>query len=137
MKYPYSSLQQRLTPHDERSIATRTKKRRIRGGAPMRPVACPWSTVQQFQAGVHGRLICPHDEDYDQTRRVWNGRIDRYPAALLCCADVGDVVKAVLFAREHHLLVAVRSGGHSLSGSSVCDKGLVIDLSGMKGIRVA
>jgi FAD/FMN-containing dehydrogenase len=92
--------------------------------------------VQNLQARVCGRVICQDDEDYEQARRVWNGRIDRYPAALVCCADVGDVVKAVLFAREYHLLAAVRSGGHSLSGSSVCDEGLVIDLSGMKGIRV-
>jgi FAD/FMN-containing dehydrogenase len=85
---------------------------------------------------VHGRLICQHDEDYDQARRVWNGRVDKYPAALLRCTDVDDVATAVAFAREHHLLVAVRSGGHSLSGSSVCDEGLVIDLSCMKGIQV-
>src|SRR5215469_10452929 len=99
-------------------------------------VARPSPAVQKFQAGVHGRLICRGDEDYDLARRVWNGRIDKYPAALLRCAEVGDVVRAVAFAREHHLLVAVRSGGHSLSGDSVCDAGLVIDLSGMKGIRV-
>src|SRR5215469_4992611 len=99
-------------------------------------VARPSPAVQKFQAGVHGRLICRGDEDYDLARRVWNGRIDKYPAALLRCAEVGDVVRAVAFAREHHLLVAVRSGGHSLSGDSVCDAGLVIDLSSMKGIRV-
>jgi FAD/FMN-containing dehydrogenase len=92
--------------------------------------------VENLQARVHHRLICPGEEDYDQARRVWNGRNDRHPLALACCADVGDVVEAVLFAREHHLPVAVRSGGHSLSGSSVCDEGLVIDLSRMKEIWV-
>jgi FAD/FMN-containing dehydrogenase len=99
-------------------------------------VALYSSPVQQFQADLHGRLIRQGEEDYDRTRQVWNGRIDKYPTALICCADMGDVVTAVNFAREHHLLVAVRSGGHCLSGSSVCDEGLVIDLSGMKGIRV-
>jgi FAD/FMN-containing dehydrogenase len=92
--------------------------------------------VENLQARVDGRLIFPGEEDYNQARRVWNGRIDRYPVALVCCADEGDVVQAVMFAHEQHLLVAVRSGGHSISGSSVCDEGLVIDLSDMKGIRV-
>jgi FAD/FMN-containing dehydrogenase len=98
--------------------------------------ALPSLALRNFQSRVHGRLICKGGGDYDQARRVWNGRIDKYPAAIVRCADVVDVVTAVEFAREHHLLVAVRSGGHSLSGSSVCDEGLVIDLSSMKGIRV-
>jgi FAD/FMN-containing dehydrogenase len=92
--------------------------------------------IQDLNAHLHGEVICPHDHGYEAARRVWNGRIDKYPAALVRCADVVDVVTAVAFAREHHLLVAVRSGGHSLSGSSVCDAGLVIDLSAMKDIRV-
>src|SRR5207247_4013714 len=98
--------------------------------------ALPSVALQNFQSRVHGRLICKGDRDYDQARRVWNGRIDKYPAALVRCADVVDVVTAVAFARGQNLLVAVRSGGHSLSGSSVCDEGLVIDLSAMKGIWV-
>jgi FAD/FMN-containing dehydrogenase len=98
--------------------------------------ALPSTDLRQLQSRVHGRLICKGDGDYNQARRVWNGRIDKYPAALVRCADVIDVVATVEFAREHHLLVAVRSGGHSMSGSSVCDEGLVIDLSGMKGIWV-
>ena len=82
-----------------------------------------------FQSRVHGRLICKGDQDYDLARRVWNGGIDRYPAVIARCADVVDVLTAVEFAREHHLPVAVRSGGHSLCGQSVCNEGLVIDLS--------
>ena len=62
--------------------------------------------------------------------------IDVYPALIVYCADVPMWFSAVQFAREHHLLVAVRGGGHSISGSSVCDGGLVIDLSHMKGILV-
>ena len=98
--------------------------------------ALPSRSLRNFQSRVRGQLICKGDDDYDQARRVWNGRIDKYPAVIVRCADVIDVVTAVEFAREHHLLVAVRSGGHSLSGHSVCDEGLVIDLSGMKGICI-
>lgn len=87
-------------------------------------------------AGLHGELILPGDEDYDRARRVWNGRIDKYPALICRCADRSDVIRAVGFAHQHALPVAVRSGGHSFSGNSVCDGGIVIDLSHMKGIRV-
>jgi FAD/FMN-containing dehydrogenase len=92
--------------------------------------------MQDLEAHLHGELICLHDHGYDAARKVWNGMIDKYPVALARCADVVDVVTAVQFAREQHLLVAVRSGGHSLSGSSVCDGGIVIDLSCMKGFCI-
>jgi FAD/FMN-containing dehydrogenase len=92
--------------------------------------------MQDLKAHLHGELICQYDHGYDAARRVWNGMIDKYPAALVRCADVVDVVTVVRFARDHHLLVAVRGGGHSFSGSSVCDGGIVIDLSRMKGIWV-
>ena len=98
--------------------------------------ALPSRALRTFQSRVHGRLVRKGDEDYDRARRVWNGRIDRYPAMIVYCADVVDVVTALEFARSHHSPVAVRSGGHSLSGHSVCDEGLVIDLSGMKGISI-
>jgi FAD/FMN-containing dehydrogenase len=67
---------------------------------------------------------------------VWNGSIDRFPALIARCAGVADVIAAVKFAKDNGLLVAVRGGGHSYPGYSVCDGGLVIDLSLMKGIRV-
>ena len=89
--------------------------------------------IQELQACLRGQLICMGDDDYNSARRVWNGMIDKYPAAIVRCADVVDVVTTVQFARDQHLLVAVRSGGHSISGSSVCDGGIVIDLSCMKG----
>jgi len=92
--------------------------------------------IGDLEAHLHGALICPHDHGYDAARKVWNGMIDKYPAAIVRCADVIDVATTVQFARDHHLSVSVRSGGHSLSGSSVCDGGIVIDLSGMKGIWV-
>ena len=85
---------------------------------------------------VLGPVIGPGDEDYDAARRIWNGAIDRRPALIARCTGVADVVAAVRFARERDLQVAVRSGGHGVGGHAVCDDGLVIDLSLMKGIRV-
>jgi FAD/FMN-containing dehydrogenase len=81
-------------------------------------------------------MVGPDDDGYDAARAVWNGAIDRRPACVAGCTGVADVVAAVRFARERDLLVAVRSGGHGVGGHAVCDGGLVIDLSPMKGIRV-
>ena len=83
-----------------------------------------------------GQLVRPDDPSYDEHRRVWNGSIDRSPALVARCSGVADVIAAVKFARQAGLPVAVRSGGHSFPGASVCDGGIVIDLSLMKGIRV-
>jgi FAD/FMN-containing dehydrogenase len=89
-----------------------------------------------FRASLHGALILPEDDGYHSARRVWNGMIDKYPAMIIRCATRADVALAVEFARLQHLPVAVRSGGHSVCGQSVCDGGMVIDLSQMKDIRV-
>jgi len=83
-----------------------------------------------------GQLVRPADAAYDEHRRVWNGSIDRSPDLIARCAGVADVISAVRFARDTGLAVAVRSGGHSFPGLSVCDGGIVIDLGLMKGIRV-
>ena len=85
---------------------------------------------------LRGQLVGPGDRGYETHRRVWNGSIDRHPALIVRCAGVADVIDAVRFARRLGLTVAVRSGGHSFPGLSVCDDGLVIDLSLMKGVRV-
>src|SRR6266487_385072 len=98
--------------------------------------ALPPIVLQDLKASLRGELICPNDRGYNASRKVWNGMIDTYPALIVRCADVVDVVHAVQFARDSHLLVAVRGGGHSVSGSSVCDGGMVIDLSRMKGIWI-
>ena len=92
--------------------------------------------VDDLRATLHGELIGADDDGYEQHRQVWNGSIDRHPALILRCAGVADVRSAVRFARMHGLLVAVRGGGHSFPGLSVCDGGVVIDLSLMKGIKV-
>ncbi|MGE3271127.1 MAG: FAD-binding oxidoreductase [Chloroflexota bacterium] len=94
------------------------------------------AAVESFQAALRGDLLRPGDTAYDDARRVYNGMIDRRPALIACCADVADVIAAVTFAREHGLAPSVRGGGHNVTGFAVCDGGLVIDLSPMKGIRV-
>jgi FAD/FMN-containing dehydrogenase len=78
----------------------------------------------------------PGHAGYDDARRLWNGMIDRRPAAIARCATAGDVAAAVRFARDHNLLVSVRGGGHNVAGSAVCENGLMIDLSPMKEIKV-
>jgi FAD/FMN-containing dehydrogenase len=92
--------------------------------------------VAVLRQAVRGEVIAPGDVAYDQARRVWNGMVDRRPAALVYCAECDDVVAAVKFARSRSLLVAVRAGGHNIGGASVCDGGLVIDLSRMKRVEV-
>jgi hypothetical protein len=92
--------------------------------------------VDELAASLRGELVGPADRGYETHRRVWNGSIDRYPALIVRCAGVADVIDAVRFARRVGLAVAVRGGGHSFPGLSVCDGGLVIDLSLMKGVRV-
>src|SRR5204862_3059586 len=78
----------------------------------------------------------PADPSYDLHRKVWNGSVDRRPALIARCAGVADVRAAVTFANASGLPLAVRSGGHSFPGLSVCDGGIVIDLGLMKGIRI-
>jgi FAD/FMN-containing dehydrogenase len=92
--------------------------------------------VADLRASLRGNLLLAGDDGYDSARKIWNGAFDRRPALIARCAGAADVVQAANFARAHDLVVAVRGGGHSLSGQSVCDGGLMIDLSRMKGIRV-
>jgi FAD/FMN-containing dehydrogenase len=92
--------------------------------------------LTELAASFRGQLVRPGNPTYDEHRRIWNGSIDRYPALIARCAGVADVIAAVRFAREAGLEVAVRGGGHSFPGQSVCDGGIVIDLGTMRGIRV-
>jgi len=92
--------------------------------------------VNSFQKGLRGELILPGDDGYEAARKVFNGMIDKRPAMIARCADATDVLRAVEFACTHDLLVAVRGGGHNIAGKAVCDGGLVIDLSAMKGMHV-
>src|SRR5713226_3100385 len=94
------------------------------------------AAVAAFKAGLRGQLLRPGDDAYDEARKLWNGMFDRRPALIARCSGTADVISAVNFARDNRLQVAVRGGGHSIPGHSVCDGGLVIDLSSMKAIRV-
>ena len=94
------------------------------------------ATIRALQANLRGPLLQRGDSGYEAARRVWNGMIDKQPALIIRCAGAADVLQAVNFARAHHLLLALRGGGHNVNGSATCDGGLVIDLSLMKGIHI-
>jgi FAD/FMN-containing dehydrogenase len=99
-------------------------------------VVLPGSAVEALAAGLRGEVLLAGSPDYDRTRRVWNAAFDRKPAIIARCTGAADVQQAVNFAREHQLLTAVRAGGHSYSGKSSCDGGLMIDLQPMQGVRI-
>jgi hypothetical protein len=92
--------------------------------------------VRDLAARMRGELLLRSSVGYDSARRVWNAAFDRQPALIARCTGAADVMETVRFAAANQLLVSVRGGGHSLSGQSVCDKGLMIDLSQMNGVRV-
>jgi hypothetical protein len=96
----------------------------------------PEAVVQAFKTGLRGPLHCPGDYDYEAARTVYNAMIDRRPALIARCVGAGDIIACVQFARAQNLLVSVRGGGHGVAGSAICDGGLVIDLSSMRGMRV-
>ena len=92
--------------------------------------------IDELRAAFRGALIRPNDPDYEEARRVYNGGIDRRPALIARPVDTGDVSAAVLFGQRVDLPIAVRGGGHHGAGFGTIDDGLVIDLGGLKGIRV-
>src|SRR5919112_3377693 len=94
------------------------------------------AAVQEFAANFRGELIRPGDDGYSDARAVFNSMIDRHPALIARCTGTADVIAAVNFARNNELVVAVRGGGHSVPGYAVCEGGIVIDLSPMKGTWV-
>ena len=94
------------------------------------------AAVQELGESLRGNLLLPGHEAYDDARRVMNGSIDKYPALIAQCVGSADVKSAVDFARANDLLVAVKCGGHSFSGKSTCDHGLMIDLSPLRGVLV-
>jgi hypothetical protein len=96
----------------------------------------PEPALQKLRESRRGQSFCPGEQGYDAARTVPNAMIDRRPAIIARCVGPADVIACVRFAREHNVLVAVRGGGHSVAGKSVCEGGLMIDLSAMKGIRV-
>ena len=93
-------------------------------------------SIKELKANLRGGVIEPQDSGYDEACKVYNGMIHKKPRLIARCADVADVISSVNFAREHNLLLAVRSGGHNAGGLGICDDGLVIDLAPMKYTRV-
>ena len=94
------------------------------------------ATIENLRDRVRGPLITDTDERYEQARKVHNAMIDRRPRVIVQCANAGDAMAAVDFARENGLDLAVRGGGHSVPGFGTCDDGVVVDLSAMRGVRV-
>lgn len=92
--------------------------------------------IDSFAARLEGSLLRPTDPDYNATRHIWNGMIDKRPALIARCVDTTDVVASINFAREHDLLISVRGAGHNIAGTALCEQGLMIDLSLMKAICV-
>ncbi|HET7512534.1 MAG TPA: FAD-dependent oxidoreductase, partial [Chthoniobacterales bacterium] len=92
--------------------------------------------LDQFKSRFRGEVLRPGDAKYDETRQIWNAMIDRKPALIARCTSAPDVVEAVNFGREHEMLVSIRGGGHNIAGNAVCDDGLMIDLSPMKGVKI-
>ncbi|UCF74982.1 MAG: FAD-binding oxidoreductase [Betaproteobacteria bacterium] len=94
------------------------------------------ASVMDLAAGLRGDVLLSGGPGYDSARRIWNGMFDKRPALITRCTGASDVRRALMFAREHRLLTAVRAGGHSVSGKSTCDGGIMIDLQPMRGVRV-
>jgi FAD/FMN-containing dehydrogenase len=94
------------------------------------------STLEDLRARLRGPALLPSDPGYDDARAVWNAMIDRRPALIARCLGVADVVTCVNFAREHGLTLCIKGGGHNISGLAVCDGGLMLDMSLMRGVWV-
>ena len=94
------------------------------------------AAVEDFRGSLYGESLLPGDAGYDGARRIWNAMIDKRPALIARCSGTADVINSVNFARENGLLISVRGGGHNFPGNSVCNDGLMIDLSRMTGVRV-
>jgi FAD/FMN-containing dehydrogenase len=94
------------------------------------------SDIEDLRAGLRGPLLLPGEAGYDDARVVWNAAYDRHPALIARCAGAADIARALQFGASHNLLVAVHGGGHSSSGQSVCEGGLMIDLSLMRSVRI-
>jgi FAD/FMN-containing dehydrogenase len=92
--------------------------------------------IEELQATLRGQVILPDDSDYDEARSIWNAMIDKRPGAIARCSGIADVIQAVRIAKEHDLLLSVRSGGHNIAGSALCEGGLTIDLSGMNSVHI-
>lgn len=94
------------------------------------------STIDELRARVRGPVFAPADEGYDEARKIWNAMIDKRPAAVARCTGTADIIAALNFTREAGLPLSIRAGGHNIGGTSLCDDGVVIDVSHLKGVHV-
>lgn len=94
------------------------------------------AALQQLKKNIRGEVLHPGDAAYDSVRKVWNRMVDKRPGVIVRCLGTADVIRSVEFARECGAVVAVRGGGHNIAGKSMCDDGMLIDLTTMKGIHV-
>ncbi len=92
--------------------------------------------LAELTAALRGTALTPSHAAYDESRRIWNGTVDRRPAVIARCRGARDVIEAVSFARDNGLGVSIRAGGHHVAGSSLLDGGLVVDLSAMRSVHV-
>jgi UDP-N-acetylenolpyruvoylglucosamine reductase len=93
-------------------------------------------TLEPLRAQLRGSLCLSGDHGYDEARTLWNAMINRRPGVVIRAAGAGDVIRAVNFAREHGLVLAIRGGGHNIAGNAACDGGLMLDLTPMKSVHV-
>ncbi|MGN6531404.1 MAG: FAD-binding oxidoreductase [Ginsengibacter sp.] len=94
------------------------------------------SVIDEFKIQIRGQVILENDPDYEKSCKVYNAMIHKNPAMIVRCVDVADVISSVIFGRKNNFLIAVRGGGHNGGGLGICDGGMVIDLSGIKYVRV-
>src|SRR5438445_12934017 len=94
------------------------------------------SVIQDFRTRLSGRLLRPGMDGYEDSRRIWNSNVVKRPSLIARCSGVADVVSSVNFARRNNMLVSIRGGGHSIAGLGLCDGGLTIYLTSLKGVSV-
>ncbi|HKS83537.1 MAG TPA: FAD-dependent oxidoreductase [Candidatus Acidoferrales bacterium] len=94
------------------------------------------ATIRMFASQITGRVVSPPASGYESSRQVFNRAFDLHPALIVRCASSSDVARALEFAQSRNLVLAVHGGGHSRLANGMCDGGLVIDLSGMKSVKV-
>jgi len=93
-------------------------------------------SIEQLKGSIKGTIVLPEDKTYDKVREIWNAMIDKRPAVIVQCRGADDVVQALAFGRRHEMDISIRGAGHNIAGNSLCDHGLMIDLSTMKNIQV-
>jgi len=92
--------------------------------------------IQELKSKIRGQVISPTEPDYNKARTIWNAMINKKPGVIVRCSGVADVITSVNIARDSNLLLAVHGAGHNIAGNSICDGGIMIDLSQMNSVRI-